>query len=142
MMIGEPKTFGDVVLSLPQDWRDRSVLTFHDRDVEGFSHNMTVTRDAFTARSLDAYCDEQLGYLGAVLPHFTFLAREPVRLQGRDGIRLDVAWTDHTGRRLRQTMWMVVADVRVVVLTTTALERTYAQFEDLYRSVAESLRVE
>lgn len=137
-----PATFGLLALCVPDGWVDRSLLTFSEKDTNGFAHNITVTRQPTAkGQTFSAFCEEQIGLLAQNLRGFCVLEREALLIRGREALRLLSGWRGPADTAIRQMHYFIAGAEQGVIITGTALETTIEDCREPFARVALSLQI-
>lgn len=129
-------------LHIPDDWQDRSIITFAASYSPGeFSPNAVITREAVPAdTSIEDYANFQFNITQAEVQGLQVISRENTLINGSPAVQIVQTIAAH-GLNLQQLQTFVLSDEIIYVITCTATAATFDQHLSQFQKIAQSFKL-
>jgi len=131
-------------VQVPGDWKDNTINAFVLPGEEGGgAASFVITRDAEAGGvELQVYADQQLVKAAQQLPSYALLTRDTTRIiAGQPAIQSDFTWLTPEGVSVRQRQACLRNGDLILVLTLTARDATFSNYEPVWGQVVDTLRL-
>ena len=131
----------DFTFDAPDDWEDRSIITFAAPVTDGgFAPNLVVTREKVGAGvSVEEYAGRQFDIARGETGGLRLIARQNATLGGRPCVEIVQRLTAR-GLNLQQLQAFILLDGEICVLTCTATVGDFNASLPRFRKIFDSLR--
>ena len=129
-------------IETPDDWRDRSIITFvaHSSPNE-FAPNMVITREAIDFEmSVEEYAHRQFDIARREVAGMKILTQKNITLSGRPAIEIIQRLTARD-LNLQQLQTFILMDEEICVVTCTATVGNFNQYLPRFRKILDSFQI-
>ncbi len=136
-------TYTDLLLDVPDDWQDRSIIAFAGSPAPGqtFAPNIVVTHDRLEKReTINAYADRQLVQLAQRLPGFKLVSRGEVTVGGLPALELRFNWRGENGDLDQHQVFVSPRKRSVLSFVATALKEDFPRVQGAFGAIYASVR--
>ncbi len=141
--------FKDYSLTPPDGWEkqdgqgmvDVFYLSPADSSADDFRENIGVTIEKLPENmTIKAYWDQAQTHMDRMFTNLNLLEEEFITLNGKDAVR--TVYTHDMGQmKLKQSQYIVVSGKKALVLTCSALQDTYDEYEPTFKKCARTFKV-
>lgn len=134
-------TTGNFSLDIPDDWQDRSIISFVAAVAPNeFAPNVVITREFVDAEtSVEDYAGKQFAVTQAEVEGLTIVEQQNITINGEPAVQIVQKISAH-GLNLQQLQTFVLADEEIFIVTCTATAAAFAQHLTRFQKIAQSLR--
>jgi hypothetical protein len=138
-----PYRLNEADLRVPEEWKDTTIHAFVLPGEEGGgAASFVITRDADAAETeLQTYADQQLVNAAQQLPFYKLLKREHRTIGGQPAIQSDFTWLTPERVAVRQRQACLRHGDLILVLTVTARDSSFSQYESIWAQVVDSVHL-
>lgn len=129
-------------IETPDDWRDRSIITFvaHGSPNE-FAPNVVITREAVNFEmSVEDYAHRQFDIAQKEVAGLKILKQKNITLSGRPAVEIVQRLSAHS-LNLQQLQTFILMDEEICVVTCTATIGNFNQYLPRFRKILASFRI-
>ena len=129
-------------LETPDDWRDRSIITFvAPSSPNEFAPNVVITREAFDAEmSIEDYAHRQFAIAQKEVAGLKVLKQKNITLSGNRAIEIIQKLSAH-GLNLQQLQTFVILKTEICIITCTATVGNFSTYLPRFRKILDSFRI-
>lgn len=130
------------VLDIPDDWQDRSIISFAASvSPNEFAPNVVITKEITDAEtSIEDYTNQQFNITQAEVPELKILDQQNINIGGRPAVQLIQKIGAH-GLNLQQLQTFILGNAEIYVVTCTATAATFDQHLPRFQKIAQTFQV-
>lgn len=132
----------DFSLDVPDDWQDRSIISFVATVAPTeFAPNTVITREPTDEnQSVEDYANRQFAVTQAEVEGLKIVEQNNITVGGKPAVQINQKIAAH-GLKLQQLQTFVLSDEEIFILTCTATAASFEQHLPRFRKIAESFRL-
>lgn len=129
----------DFTIETPDDWEDRSIVSFAAPTLPGeFAPNLVVTREVVDLEtSIEEYAYRQFDIAHQEVAGLQIISRENTTLGGRPAVEIVQRLSSH-GLNLQQIQMFILLRCEICVITCTATVGSFNQHLPRFRKLFDS----
>lgn len=133
---------GDFSLEVPDDWQDRSIVTFVATVAPTeFAPNVVVNREQVSVEmSVEDYAQRQFLTTQAEVEGLSIVEQHNITINGRPAVRIIQKIAAHR-LKLQQLQTFILTDSEIFIVTCTATASSFVQHLPRFEKIAHSLRL-
>lgn len=132
----------DFMIETPDDWEDRSIITFAAPNQVGeFAPNLVITREAIDLEmSVEEYAYRQFDIAQQEVAGLQIMTQENTTVNGRPAVEIVQRLSAH-GLNLQQLQTFVLLQAEICVITCTATVGNFNQYLPRFRKILDSFQI-
>ncbi len=129
----------DFTIETPNDWEDRSIVSFAaPSSVGDFAPNLVITREAVDLEtSIEEYAHRQFDIAQQEVAGLQIITQKNTTLGGRPAVEIVQKLSAH-GLNLQQIQMFVLLRREICVITCTATVGSFVQHQPCFQAVLDS----
>lgn len=133
----------DFTLDVPDDWQDRSIITFVATVAPSeFAPNVVLTREPIGAdESVEDYADRQFAVTQAEVEGLSVVEQNNITIGGKPAVQIVQKISAH-GLNLQQLQTFVLSDEEIFIVTCTASAASFHQHFPRFQKIIQSFRLQ
>lgn len=132
----------DFTISTPDEWEDRSIITFAAPSQIGeFAPNVVITREAVDSdMSIEEYASRQFDIAQQEVAGLQIINQQNTTLDNRPAVEIVQRLSAH-GLNLQQLQTFILLQAEICVITCTASVGNFNQYLPRFRKVLDSFQI-
>lgn len=133
---------GNFTLDVPDDWQDRSILSFVAAvSPNEFAPNVVVTKEFVDAEtSVEDYANKQFAVTQSEVEGLKIVDQQNITIAGEPAVQVVQKISAH-GLNLQQLQTFILSDEVIFIITCTATAAAFAQHLTRFQKIAQSIRL-
>ncbi len=129
-------------LDIPDDWQDRSIISFVATvSPNEFAPNVVITKEFVDSEtSVEDYANKQFAVTQAEVEGLKIVERQNIEINGQPAVQIVQKIAAH-GLNLQQLQTFVLSDEEIFIITCTATAAGFEQHLTRFQKIAQSLRL-
>lgn len=133
---------GNFSLDVPEDWQDRSIISFvAETSPSEFAPNVVITREQIDEEtSVEDYANRQFSITQAEVQGLKIIERRNTFINNSPAVQIVQTISAH-GLNLQQLQTFVLAEAEIFIITCTTTAAAFQQNLPRFTQIAESFRL-
>lgn len=133
---------GNFALDVPDDWQDRSIISFVATVAPTeFAPNTVITREPIDAdASVEDYANRQFAVTQAEVEGLKIVEQNNTTVGGKPAVQINQKIAAH-GLNLQQLQTFILGDEEIFIVTCTATAASFEQHLPRFQKIVESFRL-
>lgn len=133
---------GNFTLDIPDDWQDRSILSFVATvSPNEFAPNVVVTKEFVEPEtSVEDYANKQFAVTQSEVEGLKIVDQQNIDIGGEPAVQVVQKISAH-GLNLQQLQTFILSDAVIYIVTCTATAAAFAQHLTRFQKIARSIRL-
>ncbi len=129
-------------LDIPDDWQDRSIISFVAAvSPNEFAPNVVITKEFVDSEtSVEDYANKQFAVTQSEVEGLKIVEQQNITINGQPAVQIVQKIAAH-GLNLQQLQTFVLADEEIFIVTCTATAAAFGQHLARFQKIVQSMRL-